>query len=86
MSLNHFQPVSIKYGIDNLYLNIFNSDRSPGLVVMGGDSCYKGRGFESDHQLLVGLFLINLVFEEDRKNEKRPDWPNLTLCKHLFAF
>ena len=28
----------------------------PGLVVMGGDSSYKGRGFESQHLLLDGHF------------------------------
>ena len=29
---------------------------SPGLVVMGRDSCSKGRGFESRHRILDGLF------------------------------
>ena len=31
-------------------------DRSPGLVVMGRDSCSKGRGFESRHSILDGHF------------------------------
>ena len=30
----------------------------PGLVVMGGDSHPRGRGFESQHQILDGLFHI----------------------------
>ena len=29
---------------------------SPGLVVMGGDSGYKGREFESPHHILDGHF------------------------------
>ena len=28
----------------------------PGLVVMGGDSCSKGRGFELQQHILDGLF------------------------------
>ena len=33
-----------------------NGLRSPGLVVMGGDSCSKGREFESWHHILDGHF------------------------------
>ena len=29
-------------------------DGSPGLVLMGGDSCSKGRGFECQHRKLDG--------------------------------
>ena len=29
---------------------------SPGLVVMGGDSCSEGCGFESQHRILDGHF------------------------------
>ena len=29
---------------------------SPDLVVMGGDSCSEGRGFESRHSILDGHF------------------------------
>ena len=29
---------------------------NPGLVVMGGDSCSEGRGFESQHLILDGHF------------------------------
>ena len=36
---------------------------SPGLVVMGGDSCSEGRGFESRHHILDGndIFHIDLL-------------------------
>ena len=38
---------------------------SLGLVVMGGDSCSKGRGFESQHRILDGhfshLFVVKIV-------------------------
>ena len=33
-----------------------NLGGSPGLVVMGGDSCSGGRGFESQHRILDGHF------------------------------
>ena len=31
-------------------------DGSPGLVVVGGDSCSEGRGFNSQHCILDGQF------------------------------
>ena len=38
---------------------------SPGLVVMGGDSCSEGCGFESQHRILDGhvshLFVIKVL-------------------------
>ena len=39
---------------------------SPGLVVMGGDSCSKGRGFESQHcrywmDIFSHLFVVKIV-------------------------
>ena len=37
----------------------------PGLVVMGGDLCYKGREFESQHYILDGhfahLFVVRII-------------------------
>ena len=36
--------------------NLFLSGGSPGLVHMGGDSCSKGREFESQHCILDGDF------------------------------
>ena len=49
---------------------------SPGLVVMGGDSCSEGCGFESQHHILNGhfshLFVVKIVilFEKTKINEK----------------
>ena len=38
---------------------------SPGLMVMGGDSCYEGCGFESHHQIQDGhftrIFVVKIV-------------------------
>ena len=35
---------------------------SPGLVVIGGDSCSKGHVFESQHHILDGhLFVVKIV-------------------------
>ena len=35
--------------------------RSPGLVVMGGDSCSEGRGFESQHRSFTGWMFFTLI-------------------------
>ena len=39
--------------------------KSPGLVVMGGDSCLEGCGFESQHCILDGhfshIFVVKIV-------------------------
>ena len=52
---------------------------SPGLVVMGGDSRSKGRGFESRHRILDGLdifshwFVVEIVlfvWKRPKINEK----------------
>ena len=48
-------------------------------MVMGGDSCSKGREFESRHRILDGnfshLFVVKLyfVFEKTKINEKSRD-------------
>ena len=43
----------------------FHMGGSPGLVVMGDDSCSRGHGFESQHQILDGhfshLFVVKIV-------------------------
>ena len=50
------------------------SPNIPGLVVMGGDSCSEGRGFESQHRILDGhyqiLFVVKIVmlFEKEEEN------------------
>ena len=36
-------------------------DGSPGLVVMGGDSCSEDRGFDSQHHILDGRFTHIIV-------------------------
>ena len=47
---------------------------SPGLVVMGGDSCSEGCGFESQHRILNGHFphifvvKILILFEKTKIN------------------
>ena len=58
-----------------------SSDGSPGLVVMGGESCSKGCEFKSRHHLLDGHFFTFIcykncyVFEKTKINEKRLGWP-----------
>ena len=52
---------------------------SPGLVVMGGDSCPEGCGFESQHHILDGhfftLFVVKIVmFVWKYKNKWKRDW------------
>ena len=47
---------------------------SPGLVVKGGDSCSKGRGFESWHRILEGHFFTyicckNVMLFEKNENK-----------------
>ena len=37
---------------------------SPGLVVLGEDSCSRGRGFEPQHRILDGHFLQELVLND----------------------
>ena len=46
--------IDIKIGITLSSKSVRNSGGSPGLVVMGGDLCSKGRAFESQHYLLDG--------------------------------
>ena len=60
---------------------------SPGLVVMGGDSCSKGREFESGHRILNGPFLhlfvvkiVMCVWKDENEWKKRPG------LAHFFNF
>ena len=56
---------------------------SPGLVVMGGDSCSEGCGFESQCHILDGHFshlfvekLYSCLFEKNENKRKRGrGWP-----------
>ena len=56
-----------------------NSGGSPGLVVMGGDSCSEGRGFESQHSILDGhLFVVKIVmfvWKDEKKRKRVRGWP-----------
>ena len=52
----------------------------PGLVVMGGDSCSEGRGFESWHRILDGhnifshIFVVRIViFVLKRQNKTKKE-------------
>ena len=52
-------------------------DGSPGLVVMGGDSCSEGCGFKSQHSILEGHFshlfvvkIVMFVLKKTKINEK----------------
>ena len=55
--------------------------RIPGLVVMVGDSCYKGRGFESrclildGHIIFSNIFVVRIVmfFEKTKIYEKKAE-------------
>ena len=56
---------------------------SPGLVVMGGDSRFKSRGFESWHCILDGHFFTyfcckkyDVCFKRPKLNKKRPRLPH----------
>ena len=55
-----------------LIKNIWSLGGSPGLVVMGGDSCSEGNGFKSQYCILDGHFItfICCLFEKRKINEK----------------
>ena len=54
---------------------------SPGLVVMGWDSCSEGRGFESQHHILDGHFsrwfvvkIVVFVWKDENKLKRGREW------------
>ena len=52
-----FQIIFVSYLFVLLYIILFCIKlKCPGLVVMGRDSRSEGRGFESQHRILDGLF------------------------------
>ena len=66
--------------------------RSPCLVVMGGDSCSEGRGFESQHYILDGNFLTficcqtcNACLKRRKKQKEAMDGPFFKKIKILIA-
>ena len=71
-----------------------NLGLSPGLVVMGGDSCSKGHGFKSLNHILYWHFHISLLQKlcivclKDKNKWKRDGgWPvlNNDIARHLVA-
>ena len=72
----------IKFNLSLNKQNIFLGG-SPGLVVMGGDSRFKGCGFESRHLILYGHFFtyiccknLSCLFEKTENKRKRGrGWP-----------
>ena len=62
---------------------------SPGLVVIGRDSCYKGHGFESRHHILDGHFFTSICckvcLKRPKINEKRPELAHFLLKKVLHS-
>ena len=55
--------------------------RSPGLVVMGGDSCFRGCKFESQHRILDGHFshvsvvrIVMFVWKDEKKRKRDQGW------------
>ena len=57
---------------------------SPGVVVMGGDSCSRGCGFEFQHPILDGHFshwfvvkIVIFVWKHENKTKKSRGWPIL---------
>ena len=46
-----------------------------GPVVMGGDSCFEGCGFKSQHCTLNGHFSQTFVWKEENKLERGSGWP-----------
>ena len=59
-----------------------NLGGNPGLVVLGGDSCSVGGGFESQHCMLDGhfsrLFVVKIVLfggKDENKRKRGREWP-----------
>ena len=49
-------PIPVSFCLFSSYQHDTNQTRSPGLVIMGGYSCSRGRGFESQCHILDGHF------------------------------
>ena len=61
-SLLFFIQVSVANVRQKVFLKrLYTYGGSPGLVVMGGDTCSAGRGFKSQHHILDGHFYIYLL-------------------------
>ena len=91
MSLNCPNPVPYFCLFFPPFKQYFTVGRSPGLVVMGGDSCAKGCVFESRHRILDGhfshLFVVKIVicvWKEENKWKRGRGWP-IFLKKQYFT-
>ena len=56
--------------------------RSPGLVLMGGETCFEGRGFEPQRRILDGYFshvfaviIVMFVWKDENKLKRGRDGP-----------
>ena len=66
----------------NVVKHFYPMGGSPGLVVMGGDSCSKSREFKSWHRILDGRFfhlfvvkIIMCVWKDENKWKRGRGWP-----------
>ena len=48
--------IASSFSAESMLIYLFISGGSPGLVVMGNDSCLKGRGLESQCRIIDGHF------------------------------
>ena len=66
--------------------HLFGSPGSPGLVVKGGDSRPRDRGFESWHRILDGYFSHYIVVKIVKtENKRQKEAGNSPFKKHLFG-
>ena len=64
-------PITLPIKLDRVQLfEFFGGVGSPGLVVMGGDSCSEGRGFESRCYILDGHNICIVCLKRPKINYK----------------
>ena len=63
---------------------MFYEGGSPGLVVMGEDSCSEGRGFKSQLSLLDGHSSHIFVAKNCNKNKSKEAWDGPFFKKMMF--
>ena len=57
-----FDQVLCQRRLDQFFVKQKAPNCRPGLVVMGGDSCSKGHGFESQRHILDGHDIFHIDF------------------------